>query len=277
MATSETPWFRELYDEILQYERQSLFDDILKPWIKKAEAAMVDLARFKVFSRDRSQSDAERFSMWNLYALGRVNDLLLMSFQGTENQQTPVPQLQLQEYSDFFFHLGFELVQPHVYSPFHHEIVRVRQMDPNEFPTEIVGHLWPGLKLGQMLFSRGGVEIACGTNDVVKGIADLSTLYFTYRRLNRPTNDQSMGWGGNSQWRTRFRRDYELNRKLIYNADGPKLLNSERREATLDGLTVDERIELCRHRCFVRTAKPHDDLFPFDDRYEEAPASVDVR
>jgi hypothetical protein len=34
-------------------------------------------------------------------------------------------------------------------------------------------------------------------------------------------------------------------------------------------LTRDERIELLTNRCFIRCVKPHDDLLPYDDRFQK--------
>ncbi|KYF78352.1 hypothetical protein BE17_08590 [Sorangium cellulosum] len=33
-----------------------------------------------------------------------------------------------------------------------------------------------------------------------------------------------------------------------------------------DGLTREERVELLTHRCFITTAKQHDDRYPYEDR-----------
>jgi hypothetical protein len=124
--------------------------------------------------------------------------------------------------------------------------------------------------LGDMLFSRSGVEVIGGRKHVVKDIAEQSTLYFTSRRQHRKTNDLSMGWGSNSQWRTSFRRDYQVGRTWIYNADGKNLLNADAMsEEDGDGLTKEERAELCKNRCFIVTSKQDQDLWPFDDRLEE--------
>ena len=35
--TRATPWFRELYDNIFLYRRNSLFYDVLNPWIRNGE------------------------------------------------------------------------------------------------------------------------------------------------------------------------------------------------------------------------------------------------
>jgi hypothetical protein len=165
-----------------------------------------------------------------------------------------------------FFHRGAL-----EFSPANHPQIRGKtQSKEDEEPIGVLGHLWPGLMLGDMLFSRSGVEVIGGRKNVVKDIAEQSTLYFTYRRHHRRTNDLSMGWGSNSQWRTSFRRDYQSDRTWIYNADGKNLLNADTMsEEDRDGLTKKERAELCKNRCFIVTSKQDQDLWPFDDRLEE--------
>ena len=209
-----------------------------------------------------------QFAMWNLYALSRVNDLLLLSFQCNPADST-IASVSLDEYETLFSQLGFRIVAESQYSPFRHEIVLVHQSEQAEEPIGVFSHLWPGLMFGDMMFSRSGVEVVGGRKHVVKEIAEHSTLYFAYRRQRRKTDDLSMGWGHNSQWRTSFRRDYESDGKWVYNADGEHLLNVPSVEEDRDGLTIEERIELCRNRCFIVTPKPNEDLWPFDDRHEE--------
>jgi hypothetical protein len=176
----------------------------------------------------------------------------------------------LDEYEAFFAHIGFAVVAPGTFSPFHHEIVQIHQSNQDEKPINLLGYLWPGLMLGDMQFSRSGVEVIGGRKHVVKDIAEQSTLYFAFRRQHRKTNDLSMGWGSNSQWRTSLRRDYESSGRWIYNADGKNLLNAPAiSEGDRDGLTHEERVELCKNRCFIITSKQDEDLWPFDDRLEE--------
>jgi hypothetical protein len=269
VATPSIPGFRELFNDISEYRRHTLFQDVLVPWIEKSQPAMVELSRFKSASPYDHGTDDAQLAMWDLYALSRVNDLLLFSFQHHQNSERTNSNVTEYEYAEFFTRIGFSVSEPNRFSPFHDEIVRVDQSEDEHEPTEILTVCWPALKFGDMLFSRAGVEVVSGQNHLVKGIADTSTLYFTFRRLHRRTNDLSMGWGSNSQWRTSFRRDYESDGKWIYNADGKNSLNSAASEEDRDGLTAEERIELCKHRCFVRSPKPDDDLWPFDDRFEE--------
>ncbi len=138
-------------------------------------------------------------------------------------------------------------------------------------PIQIYEQIWPELMLGQMVFSRAGVSVLGGQCNVVKEVAERSTLYFSFRRAHRKTSDLSMGWGSNSQWRTDFRRDYQVGKTYIYNVDGTKQLNARAGASRdEDGLTRAERIEHCKFRCFVVSRKPDHDLWPYVDRYEEA-------
>src|ERR1700678_1345953 len=86
------PCFRELYDSIVEYRWHSLACDVLNPWIEKALQAINELKRFSVCSIYDHRDEAVQNAMWNLYALNRVNDLLLMSFQAGvgENKIAPV-------------------------------------------------------------------------------------------------------------------------------------------------------------------------------------------
>ncbi len=60
--------------------------------------------------------------MWNLYALSRVNDLLLMSFQSSD-VDAKLPTISHYEYESFFTAIGFTLADFEEFSPLHHEIV----------------------------------------------------------------------------------------------------------------------------------------------------------
>jgi hypothetical protein len=35
-----------------------------------------------------------------------------------------------------------------------------------------------------------------------------------------------------------------------------------------EALSVEQRIELLTHRCFIRTTLPHDDLWPYADMHD---------
>ncbi|MET8046200.1 hypothetical protein ABZU75_01245 [Streptosporangium sp. NPDC005286] len=121
--------------------------------------------------------------------------------------------------SNFCEALGADRIGRRGFHPFFHEIVEVRQAgDPGE-PPSIVEERWPGYMMGSMLLTRAGVVVTAGARHLVARVADRSTLYWTFWRRSRSTNDPSHGWGHNSQWATGFRRDYLIDGRLHYNVD----------------------------------------------------------
>ncbi|WP_437938226.1 hypothetical protein [Sorangium sp. So ce341] len=209
--------------------------------------------------------------LWRLYAFSRVNDTLLLRFQsGTaDGADWPGPLISQAEYVAFAEALGLTIVQTSSFSPFYHEIVEVEYAEDRRRPVSILNYSWPCLMLGDMLFSRAGVRVRGGSDIIRKDAAESSTMYWAYRRKNRPCQDLSHGWGSNSQWCTAFRRDYRVGRKLHHNVDGKRELGvlGPTNEDD-DGLTREERVELLTNRCFIFTTKPHDDLWPYDDRLQ---------
>lgn len=266
-----TPWFRDLYELFSEHAGPGLYDAVLSGWVEKAQIAVSDFADFKHMGPWNRKSDVAQFRMWNLYALSRVNDFLLLPFQQDETRKWTYAQVTIDEYIRFFGEIGFSPFDSQRFSSFSHEIVEVRPAEDDDAPIAIEQTLWPGFMFGEMLLSRSGVIVSGGARHVVREVAENSTLYFTHRRLRRGTNDMSMGWGHNSQWRTSFRRDYQCEGRWFYNIDGHLSLNQELPpgEVDRDDLTHSERIELCRNRSFLTAKKKHDDLYPFDDRYEE--------
>lgn len=267
MSKHDVPWFRDLYYEILEYTGYSLGEDVLGPWVAKGFYAAEQLRCFQRYAPYDPCDSVAQAAMWNLYALGRVNDLLISAlgdFSGLGRLS-----LDCDGYRDFFLKLGFTTMTVNRFSAFFHEVVEVQQTPAGDQPIERVAERWPCLMLGDLMFSRAGMIVASGRQHMVKPIAERSVLYFTSRRTHRSTQDLSHGWGSNSQWRTSYRRDYLGKDKLIYNADGKNLLHQAPYVGEQDGLTWDERVELCRHRCFIVTAKADDDRWPYDDRYEE--------
>jgi hypothetical protein len=213
-------------------------------------------------------------NMWNLYALSRVNDILLLAFQNVEDGRETFAKpawfkLSQDQYLAFFEALGLTPVKRADFSPFYHEILNVRRAPDENQPIALSSEHWPGLMLGNMMFSRAGMDVVAGAHLVNKEIAETSALYFCYTRRGRRTADLSKGWGSNSQWRTSFRRDFHVGRDLIYNIDGKNVLNAVDPEEVDDwGLGVEERTQLCKYRCSIVKNK-HDDVWPYDDQLSE--------
>lgn len=267
MHVSQCP-YRKLCDILYEYDGSALYQDFLAPWVKNNPAELDWLASFSSNAGD-SAPHAEIEDLWRLYALGRVNELLLLRFQQGQADGTPWPgpPITSQVYVAFAESLGLIAEDERPFSPFYHEIVKV-ELDPREDqPVTLTYTVWPCLMLGDMVFSRAGVNVTGGTRFIRKEVAESSTLYWAYRRKNRSYQDLSHGWGSNSQWRTKFRRDYRIGEEYFYNVDGKHDLAKpdQREEEDRDGLAIEERIELLTNRCFIKTSKPHDDLWPYDD------------
>jgi len=231
--------YRELFDAVMDYEGPDLHSDVVQPWLATADEERRWLEDFGK-RRGAPIPEASVEDLWRLYALSRVAEVLRLRIDA----------------APFMEALGLRRIERAEFHPFFHEIVTVGD-EPKE--------LWPGYMLGPLLIARAGRAAA---GDFVKEIAEHSTLYWAYARDNRPTEDLSRGWGSNSQWRTLFRRDYELEGVLHYNVDArpsPRPLDED--------LDPSERLELLRHRCFVKCPKPHADRWPYYDTYREEAVS----
>jgi hypothetical protein len=190
-----------------------------------------------------------------LYALSRVSDALIV--RGFQNS------VALASYPAFMNGLGLDAFTETSFHPFYHEIVHVEPDPASETPLSIWEVNWPGFMCGPLMIARAGVSVIGGGNYIRKEIAEKSTLYWAYRRANRPTADLSVGWGHNSEWRTSFRRDYRLgNDAFHYNVDGI-------REPQVPDISAAESAELLRHRCFIMSPLADDDLFPYDASIKE--------
>jgi hypothetical protein len=289
VTSEEMPQFRELSTELMQYEGQAVNQDVLLPWLTKARQALDTLRHYQKLPL-QNEYRVKSEDLWQWYALSRVNDFLLLSFQVRDDFYAASPRrgnlrsvsvLAPEDYLGFFASLGFRSFTHLPYSPFHFEIVEVVETaEVTDADTEeiAVDHVfWPGLMFGEMLFSRAGVRVRGPSRLICKSVAETSRLYFTYRRLRRQTLDLSHGWGSNSQWRTGFRRDYDSSGQFCYNVDGTHPLGSGYRSSFSprlgeeeNDLTLAERIELLTNRCFVQCQKNDHDLFPFGDSYHEA-------
>jgi hypothetical protein len=116
-----------------------------------------------------------------------------------------------------------------------------------------------------MLFCRAGVRVRGGRNHIKKEIAENSTLYYTFRRKNRAHQDASHGWGSNSQWRTKFRRDYEGDACYYYDA------GSLSYQVFGDTPVGRQNMEWLVNRCFILSDVPDEEDATYDyyGRYTE--------
>ncbi|MEW2175097.1 hypothetical protein AB0890_01970 [Streptomyces sp. NPDC005406] len=284
---------RELYETLARYEEGEPYRTLVVPWVDRAQGGyrswLAAAAEDDSWWAEKGAKHDGQELVWELYALHRVSDRLLLTFQPhieVPGSTGPRALVSVREYLDVFTSLGMApFAGGEAFDPFLHEIVEVEQADDPHAPIEITEALWPGLMLGRLLFNRAGVRIRAGVEHAQRGVADRSPLYWTFRRRHRPTVDLSQGWGGNSQWRTDFRLDYRTpagdrlnvagNRPIDGTADlHPRHPNNLSPEERL--LTPGGRRELLRHRCLLRAPEAADalaaspgwerDLMPFDWR-----------
>jgi hypothetical protein len=271
--------FRDMYFAVRSSAQ--VYKEVLKPFINSVSYQLDTLTEFskpEAIERKEGKGDtvdlAVSYALEELYALSRISDLLLLPFQpGSRKDWFTEKQLSLGERELFLRQIGLRRIETRSFHPFYHEVVGVEQsLNPNE-PISITEEVWAGYMFGNLMFCRAGVNVRGGADHIVKSIAEASTIYFTFVRNNRPASDLSHGWGHNSQWSTSFRRDYEHEGRYYYNVDGDcDLTASDLTGAPCeqeDQLEQPERVELLTHRCFIRTPKPHNDLWPNYDVYVE--------
>lgn len=275
MYASQVP-YRELYDALLDCPGGGVFETLLLPWVARNGQERKWLEELGARGGDPwpPASDEE---LCRLYALMRVNELLLLRFQPRMGAAAAWhgPAISVAEYGEFATRLGLQMVERGRFHPFFHEIVTVESVADVHAPIELAAVRWPCLMLCDLLFSRAGCDVRGGTEVVIPAVATGSTLYWAHRRMHRPVVDLSVGWGSNSQWRTAARRDYWRGRQFHFNVDGRldvREADPERGRANpaREKLTADERVELLTHRTLVRTTRPHADVCPWEDRYSVA-------
>ncbi len=270
MYHTQYPYY-QLHQALLAYDGNRIYSDVLAPWLVDNENERRWFRDFQ-YRTNNSWSAANGNDLCRLYALFRVTSVLLLGFQQARfNCDLFVgPTISVAEFQNFHEQLGFYVPRATDFHPFHHEIVSVVQSAADDAPIRIVDELWPGLMLGDLMFSRAGCVVEGGSSFVLKDVAEQSTLYWTYARRDRPCNDMSHGWGSNSQWRTEHRRDYCLAGRYFFNVDGEQSLNGIDHE--VDDLSAATMIELVRNRCLIHTRVEDSDLFPYEYSYWEVVA-----
>ncbi len=253
MYNSQAPC-RELYEQLLDYDGASVLADVLLPWIAREPGERAWLHAFAARQGTPFPS-ADGEDLCRLYTFSRVSDLLLLRFP-----VEPAGGV----HAAFMKALGLTELPSRPFRPIFHEIVQVEASTDARAPIEVVAVRWPGWALGAMVFARAGCVVRGGAEHIDPEVATRSRMYWTHRRPDRPTMDGSEGWGSNSQWRTPMRRDYVIEDRLLYNVDGDD--TDRLRE---DGFTVHEIAELVRHRCFIRSRRDDDDLWPLEARWVE--------
>ncbi|MEU6235116.1 hypothetical protein [Kitasatospora sp. NPDC047058] len=281
---------RELYEGLLGYDGDDAYGDVAAPWLERAQdgyrARLAVAAECSGWWTAGPGVHGVQSLKWELYALSRVSDVLLLGRQPADDPvDVALPRLALpdDDYLGLFGALGMTWAAGGGFDPLLHEIVEVEQSDDPGSPIEVTEVVWPGLMLGELVFGRAGVRVRAGAEHAQRGVADRSPLYWSFRRRHRPTVDLSQGWGGNSQWGTDLRLDYRTSSGDRLNVDGDRPIDGST-ELGLDHplnlspeerlLTPRERRELLRHRCLLRVPEAaaelagfapwERDLMPFD-------------
>lgn len=258
MHADQAP-YRGLYDDLIEYDGDALFDEVLRPWIAANDGErrwLEGMAR----RPGRPLPPMRKEESWRLYALSRILQLLQLSFEPPVAESVwKIAPVTPAGYAAFLDALGLETVARDDFHPFHHEIASVQPALDDGDPPRVERTYWPGCMLGPLLISRAGCAIVAGRAHIHPERAARSTLYWAFARNGRPTHDPGSGWGSNSQWRTAFRRDYLLGGTLYYNA------GVVREPALVDaGLGEADGNELLRHRCLVAGSVPDEDRWPYD-------------
>jgi hypothetical protein len=213
-------------------------------------------------------------SLFLLYAAARVRDVLLFAHQPrpldldakaafdqalfrTEPSFAPVP---VNWFVAFFNLIGCRATTDSAFDPILHEIVICEEDGEPDSPIQIVHELWPSFLIGHLVFTRAGVKVRAGTNHARAGIADRSCLHWEYWRRHRDTADGSFWWGHNSQWKTKFRRDYASSQGDVFNLDDGSAWADQQRRMVESALAAPDRptlsdpeaIEFVKNRCLLR-------------------------
>lgn len=246
--------FNELYDALVNYEGIQIYQDVLEPFIPHGIECMKSMKNLALLTQSPPDS-VEEEKLWDLFALSVCNDFLLLPLHVTR-----------QEYLQFFTMLGFTKIDPGTtFNPLIHEIVEVANWYQPEEGIELGACYWPGLRFGELIFSRCAVDVYCHPSwGITEGVADRSELYFTNRRLRRKTHDLSHGWGHNSKWSTSFSRNYLVKDYSFLNVDSQYDLAESQSADVLYDLTPLQASELLYHRCFVNEILNDDEQFPYD-------------
>ena len=284
----DPPYFRRLFDDLMELRDGSDPGPQLERWVEDGRLAVESfryLARASAVHIDGNVEVANR-NLWNLYALSRVVDLLLLPLQPPSNtpfhESLPLLRISRKQLSSFMGAIGLLEFTREDFHPFYHEVVSA--VSGQTYAAGLAGrgveHLWPAFMLEDMIICRAGVVTRVDDPSIDRSILESSPLYWSCWRRHRECDDLSKGWGSNSQWGTSFRRDLRLaDGSFLFNADGEISLNDPHRDKTDEddsfegeypALTDDEWIDVVRYRS--QTKPPAQELSPFDYRYLERPS-----
>ena len=124
--------------------KADLFQELLRPWMEREREWLT------AFAQQTSPAPIAMEDSWRLYALSRINQVLLMAFQRGTHDNWEGPTLNLADYLAFMTGMGCRVVDEPAYSPFFHEIVEIVEADgtqPRKDCIDLARVDWPALML----------------------------------------------------------------------------------------------------------------------------------
>jgi hypothetical protein len=240
-----------------------------QPWLAELAGRLTQLGtldRTRPFQPGQGELGQ---ALTDLYAASRVRDVLLMAHQPPPADPDGLPEpdealgrsfpvfapVPVARITRFFALIGAHAVTWDRFEPVLHEIVVCEPAPGPDAGITVTEQFWPALMIGELVFTRGGVRVQAEVDQAQPGVADRSDLHWEYWRRYRWASDGSFWAGTNSQWRTRFRRDYRTARGPVYNLDAPPTPVSAQAG----------EIEMTKNRCAL------------NGRHDPAAAPPDVR
>lgn len=265
---------RGLYYKIFEFEGDNLYNELLLPWLE--QSSYLDFINEVANNLYDDHSRLNGIHTTELYALTRVLDILTLPLQESctylDNKRWKGHSITVSEYTKFVESLGLQVIKPNKFHPFESEVFEAK------FGTsfEIIDTIFPAVMLNNLMIKRAGVFISIDNSDILKNI-NTSTMYWTFRRNNRPCEDLSHGWGSNSQWSTRHRIDLKTKNGYVYNQTGEISLNVSKKHLTPkhnmylleDNLSINDGIELVRYRQLISKSNSNE-FFPYHFKYIES-------
>lgn len=262
---------RDLYNRILDYKGENILNELLIDWVEDNDYRYYLTQSSTQLSNNINEIPIE--ISWELYAFSRVLDILTLGFQpnnNADNSNWLGPKISVSDYVSFAEFLGLKVINKNYYHPFYWEIFEAIE---GESDFQIAETYFPPLMLDNLLIKRGGVEITLNLNNYDLDLVNNSTIFWTYRRKNRSYQDLSHGWGSNSQWRTSFRFDFEMEDSYLYNSEGKINLsmpqNSDLKFLKEHNINLQEAIEVTVNRHLITSLKDETEIFPYEFRFSE--------
>jgi hypothetical protein len=273
MYQTQQPWAK-LYSDLMELSDTDHSTIVTTPWLNEHPDEVQWLQKFQGCTTENLQTTDENLCL--LYAISRVTQLMMLRFQtGRVDGDYRGPLIDRDHFQSFHETLGLTTYIPEQFHPIKVEIVNVTENATTNSKPKILETVWPGLMLGDLVFQRAGCRLDAGKQEMPRLLAERSTMFWAHRRKHRFYQDQSHGWGSNSQWRTAFRRDYIRDGYCQYNVDGKDLLERLSFDEHAADIAFDGMLEVLRHRCQISIAKTGQyDLYPYPYRWTELMTSM---